>query len=59
MSAADTGAMHAVRDELLARNGVRLPDRPRKTVDMIICDPAVTPVVPRYYRAWLEGRWLP
>ena len=59
---ADTGAMHAVRDELLAArpvNGVYRGTQPRKTVDMIICDPAVTPVVPRYYRAWLEGRWTP
>ena len=41
------------------RNGVRLQDRPRQTVDVIICDPAVTPVVPGYYRAWLEGRFRP
>ena len=41
------------------RNGVALQDRPRQTVDVIICDPAVTPVVPRYYRAWLAGWWTP
>ena len=56
---ADTGAMHAVRDELLARNGVRLPDRVRKTVDVVVCDPAVTPVVPGWFRAWEQGRWTP
>lgn len=41
------------------RNGVRLQDRPRQTVDVIICDPAVTPVVPRWYQAWLDGRFTP
>ena len=56
---ADTGAMHAVRDELLGRNGVRLPDRVRKTVDVVVCDPAVTPVVPGWFRAWEQGRWTP
>ena len=45
---ADTGAMHAVRDELLARQR-RLPGHAAaETVDVIVCDPAVTPVVPRY-----------
>lgn len=41
------------------RNGVPLQDRPRQTVDVIICDPAVTPVVPRWYQAYLAGWFRP